>query len=39
VTSGTTGIAALRLQRKFIGMEIDQCWHNIAKANITRVLA
>lgn len=28
--SGTTGIAALRLGRKFVGIEIDQRWFDIA---------
>lgn len=32
--SGTTGIAALKLNRKFIGVEIDQDTFNIAKNQI-----
>ena len=32
--SGTTGIAALNLNRKFIGIEIDKERFEIAKANI-----
>lgn len=37
--SGTTGIAALSLKRKFIGIEIDRDEFEIAKANITLHLA
>ena len=32
--SGTTGIAALNLKRKFIGIEIDKERFEIAQANI-----
>ena len=32
--SGTTGIAALNLNRKFIGIEIDKERFEIARANI-----
>ena len=32
--SGTTGIAALNLNRKFIGIEIDKERFEIAQANI-----
>jgi ParB-like chromosome segregation protein Spo0J/tRNA1(Val) A37 N6-methylase TrmN6 len=36
--SGTTGIAALKLNRKFIGVEIDKDRFEIAKANIAKHL-
>jgi site-specific DNA-methyltransferase (adenine-specific) len=36
--SGTTGIAAIKLNRKFIGIEIDKDRFGIAKANIARHL-
>jgi tRNA G10 N-methylase Trm11 len=32
--SGTTGIAALKLHRKFIGIEIDEASYNLARGNI-----
>jgi DNA modification methylase len=32
--SGTNGIAALKLNRKFIGIDIDQDTFDIAKKNI-----
>ena len=34
--SGTTGLAAMRLNRKFIGIEIDTDKFEIAKASITK---
>jgi site-specific DNA-methyltransferase (adenine-specific) len=37
--SGTTGIAALKLNRKFIGVEIDEATFNQAKSNILKALA
>ena len=36
--SGTTGIAALKLKRKFIGIEIDETDYKIVKANISKHL-
>ena len=33
--SGTTGVAAVRLGRKFVGVEIDRKYYEIAKARIT----
>jgi site-specific DNA-methyltransferase (adenine-specific) len=36
--SGTTGIAALKLNRKFIGIEIDEDNYNIAKGRIAKFL-
>jgi len=33
--SGSTGIAAVRLNRNFIGIEIDEHWYNVAKERIT----
>ena len=33
--SGTTGVAALNLNRKFIGVEIDENYFNIAKSRIS----
>jgi DNA modification methylase len=36
--SGTTGIAALKLKRKFIGIEMDPQRFEIAKANLTKEL-
>lgn len=36
--SGTTGIAALKLGRKFLGIEIDPKAFKIANANIARFL-
>ena len=35
--SGTTGIAALQLNRKFIGIEIDPDTFEIAKSRINQV--
>ena len=35
--SGTTGIAALNLHRKFIGIELDEKYFNIAKERIEKV--
>lgn len=32
--SGTTGVACLNLNRKFIGLEIDEKYYNIAKTRI-----
>ena len=32
--SGTTGVAARKLGRSFIGIEIDEHWFNVAKARI-----
>jgi site-specific DNA-methyltransferase (adenine-specific) len=32
--SGTTGVAALNLDRKFIGMELDENYFNIAEKRI-----
>ena len=34
--AGTFGIAALKLNRKFIGIEIDPKWFRVAEANITK---
>lgn len=34
--SGTTGIASLKLNRKFIGIEVDKDRFDIGKANILR---
>jgi DNA modification methylase len=36
--SGTTGIAELKLKRKFIGIEMDPQRFEIAKANLTKEL-
>ncbi|WP_334130189.1 DNA-methyltransferase [Sneathiella sp.] len=33
--SGTTGIAALRAGRRFIGIEIDPKWHDVARKRIS----
>lgn len=35
--SGSTGIAALNLKRKFLGIEIDEEYFNIAKERISKV--
>ena len=35
--SGTTGVAALNLHRKFIGIELDEKYFNIAKERIEKV--
>ena len=35
--SGTTGVAALKLHRKFIGIELDENYFNIAKERIEKV--
>ena len=35
--SGSTGVAALNLHRKFIGMELDENYFNIAKERIEKV--
>lgn len=32
--SGTTGVACLNLNRKFIGLEIDEKYYNIAKIRV-----
>ena len=32
--SGTTGVAARKLNRKFIGIELDEMYFNIAKDRI-----
>ena len=34
---GSTGIAALQLWRKFIGIELDENYFNIAKSNIEKI--
>ena len=34
--SGSTGVAALNLHRKFIGMELDENYFNIAKERIEK---
>lgn len=36
--SGSTGIAALNLHRKFIGIELDNDYFNIAKNRIEEVI-
>ena len=33
--SGTTGLAALQLNRKFIGVEIDMDYFNLSRERIT----
>lgn len=33
--SGTTGLAALQLNRKFIGIEIDKDYFNLSRERIT----
>jgi DNA modification methylase len=35
--SGTTGVAAKNLNRKFIGIELDETYFNIAKDRIDAV--
>ena len=35
--SGSTGVASLNLHRKFIGMELDENYFNIAKERIEKV--
>lgn len=35
--SGTTGVAALNLNRKFIGVEISEDYFNIAKKRIEAI--
>jgi DNA modification methylase len=37
--SGTTGIAAIKLNRKFIGIEIQKETFNVAKARIFEFIA
>jgi site-specific DNA-methyltransferase (adenine-specific)/modification methylase len=37
--SGTTGVAAVRLGRKFIGIELDPGYYTIAKRRITEAMA
>ena len=37
--SGTTGVACINTNRKFIGMEIDENYFNIAKERIEKILA
>jgi len=37
--SGTTGVAAVKLGRKFIGIEIDEGYFEIAKRRISEALA
>ena len=32
--SGTTGVASVKLDRNFIGMEIDEKYFNVAKERI-----
>ena len=34
--SGSTGVAALNLHRKFIGIELDEIYFNIAKKRIEK---
>lgn len=34
--SGTTGVAAKNLNRKFIGIEMDENYYNIAKERILK---
>lgn len=34
--SGTTGVAALRLGRRFVGVELDPHWFNVARDRIDR---
>lgn len=36
--SGTTGIAALKEDRKFIGIELDEKYFNIAKGRIQKAI-
>ena len=37
--SGTTGIACIRLGRKFVGIEINEYYYEIAKERLTKTLA
>lgn len=37
--SGTTGVACVNLNRKFIGFELDEKYFSIAKARIEKALA
>ena len=36
--SGTTGVACINTNRKFIGIELDKEYFNIAKKRIERIL-
>jgi site-specific DNA-methyltransferase (adenine-specific) len=36
--SGTTGVAAMNLGRKFIGIELDENYFNIAEKRIKEVI-
>ena len=36
--SGSTGVAALNLNRSFIGIELDETYFNIAKDRIEKVV-
>lgn len=36
--SGTTGVACVRLGRRFVGIEIDEHWFNVAKRRIQEEL-
>jgi DNA modification methylase len=35
--SGTTGVAAVNLSRRFIGIELDEDYYNISKERIESV--
>ncbi len=35
---GSTGVAALNLNRRFIGVELDECYFNAARTRINKVL-
>ena len=37
--SGTTGVAAVKLGRRFIGIEIEPRYYDIARRRITQALA
>lgn len=36
--SGTAGVACVNLNRKFIGIELDENYYNIAKARIEKAV-
>lgn len=36
--SGTTGVAALKLNRKFIGIEQDNKWFNVSERRLSEVI-